>query len=434
MMLSAGVAIDFTSYARKKSNLQNLLDAAALAFTHDMKNDTEAELKSKVENYLKHHLSDDAYNEIQNIDLTVSHSKDKLRVQAQGVFETKFMKLAGIETLDYDPLAEVRKENGNLEIVLVLDSTGSMALDGKMPALKSSATQFVDDLMSISNDTGNVKIGIVPFARYVNVGLDNRNQPWIEVEDDYSETTTEMVSDIISQSDCTTETFVNNEGLPRTREVCANIEYGEPYEIEVTKEFTWEGCVGSRNYPRNTKDADYSFKVPGVLETVSCPERLTELTDDQTELNGAISALNPNGSTYMPAGLIWGLRTLSSEVPFDEGVSYQDAVANNIRKIIVLMSDGENQSSATPGSFKLHTGNNIAQANAYMNEICDTIKSENIKLFTIGFGNSIPAEALNLLRQCSTDGNNYYHATDGAALTETFSDISSKLTQLFLSR
>ena len=98
------------------------------------------------------------------------------------------------------------------------------------------------------------------------------------------------------------------------------------------------------------------------------------------------------------------------------------------------MSDGENQSSVNPGNKAWHNGSNKDQANDYTEEVCDNIKDENILLFTIGFGESIPAATLSLLKSCSTGGVNYYNAKDGAALTEAFDNITSKLAELYLSK
>ena len=47
-----------------------------------------------------------------------------------------------------------------------------------MGALRQGAYDFIDAIEE--SDSGS-KIAIVPFARYVDVGTDKRNEPWLEV-------------------------------------------------------------------------------------------------------------------------------------------------------------------------------------------------------------------------------------------------------------
>ena len=433
VILSGGVAIDYSQFARKQSTLQNVTDSAALAVALDLQSKSQAEIKAKVDSYFKANLSAEQYLEVKNIDVEIPTSKEKVTVTAIGKHPTSLMQVAGIKNLTYEPKSVVNAPTGNAEIMMVLDTTGSMSVDGKIDALKVSASGFVEELLEANDIRERVKIGITPFARYVNVGLDNRNAPWIDVPADYTDTATVDVRDVISQSGCADETYQDQEGVTRTRNVCANIEYGPTYQEERTTDYTWNGCVGSRHYPFNLRDRNYNQKVPGLLN-VGCPNRITQLTTDENKLKSEISALNANGVTYIPTGLTWGWRALSSGDPFDDGVTYQEAANKSIQKVIVLMSDGENQSSINFDQRELHNGTNLVQANQYMIEVCDNIKAEDIQVYTIGFGNSIPPATLDLLKECSTDGSNYYDAKDGAALTKAFSDITNKLSNLYLSK
>ena len=432
-MLSAGIAIDYSQFSRKQSSLQNVTDSAALAVALDLQNKSQAEIETQVDNYFKSNLSAQQYSELQNIKVEIPSNKEKVAVIATGKHPTTLMRIAGIKNLTYKPMSVVNAPTGNAEIMMVLDTTGSMSLEGKIDALKVSATTFVEELLKANDVRDRVKIGITPFARYVNVGLDNRNASWIDVPADYSETTTVERQDTISSSGCSETTFQDQEGVTQTTTNCANVELGPTYEEEQITDYVWRGCVGSRNYPNNLNDANYDQKVPGLLNTY-CPNRITQLTDDEDKLKSEISSLNADGITYIPTGLTWGWRALSSGEPFNDGVTYQEAAKKNIQKVIVLMSDGENQSSINSTSRAHHNGTNLTQANQYMIEVCDNIKAEGIQVFTIGFGNSIPVATLDLLKECSTDGSNYYDAKDGAALTKAFSEITNKLSNLYLSR
>ncbi|MGL4242868.1 MAG: pilus assembly protein TadG-related protein, partial [Beijerinckiaceae bacterium] len=70
------------------------------------------------------------------------------------------------------------------ELVFVLDTTASMEGD-RIVNLKSAANMMLDELQARTTRPELLKVGVVPFAQYVNVGLGNRNAAWIDVPADY---------------------------------------------------------------------------------------------------------------------------------------------------------------------------------------------------------------------------------------------------------
>ena len=65
-------------------------------------------------------------------------------------------------------------------------------------------------------------------------------------------------------------------------------------------------------------------------------------------LQSAVSAMRHwnGGGTNQAEGLAWGWRVLSPGEPFTQGRAYNNA-RDNVRKVIVLMSDGENATVGT---------------------------------------------------------------------------------------
>jgi Flp pilus assembly protein TadG len=434
LMIAAGTAIDYSQLARKQTKLQSVTDAAALSVALDLQTKTQAQVEKKVDEFLKSNLSGVQYSEIDGYVVTIPASKEQVTVKVTSKHPTSLMRLAGIKELNYNPESVVKVPTANAEIMMVLDSTSSMSLDGKMDDLKTSAHQFIDDLLDANGTSEKVRIGITPFARYVNVGLDNRDASWIDVPEDYSETQTVTVRDVVSKSGCQDVEQTDVEGVTQTVNQCDNVEYGPEYEREDTIDHTWSGCVGSRNFPNNLNDDKYANKkVPGLLSTY-CPPRITEMTSDKTVLKDSIDALNPSGITYIPTGLIWGWRALSEKEPFANAKLSGNTNPKGFQKVLILMSDGENQASLGTTNKAIHNGNDTVQANNYTLEACDNIKKEGIKLFTIGFGKNIPVATLDILKNCSTDGKNYYNAKDGAALTTAFSDIKNNIASLYLAK
>lgn len=400
ILLTAGAAIDYSQFARKSTTLQNVVDSAALAVAHDIQTKSQSEIEVDVDNFLRANLSGQQYSEIENVSITIPTAKQKVSVQVNSSHPTAIMQIAGIDTLSYSPSSTVNAPTGNIEIMMVLDTTGSMAQDNKINDLKASATNFIETLLPLNTTPDRVKIGIVPFANYVNVGTTNRNESWINVPPDNG----------------------------------SNI---------------WTGCVGSRTASRNLTDSDYSFRVPGVLGECTTP--ITELSTDETTLKNGISALTPKFATFIAPGLIWAKRSLSSIEPFTNGSDVPGT-----QKIIVLMTDGDNTISVGPTDFRLHSrelvpaGSGLSQpqiiqatnvfraeaqarADAITDTVCSNIKADGVRIFTIGFGNGISSSTLSLLQECADDIDNYYAAADGAALNQAFIEIGAQISGIFLS-
>ena len=111
------------------------------------------------------------------------------------------MQLIGVTRMPFSVSAvAVRETQGSVEVAMVLDNTWSMSMSDssgvkKIDALKSAATNLTTKLKTSGKD--QVKIGLVPYADYVNVGTNNRTRSWVSVPADYSTT---------SQQTCTTKT------------------------------------------------------------------------------------------------------------------------------------------------------------------------------------------------------------------------------------
>lgn len=112
-------------------------------------------------------------------------------LSTEATVETLLVRLVGFSTMDVGGVAEAKlAPPKKLEVALALDNTYSMT-GSKLTTLKSAATSLVDTIMSADHD--NVKVAIAPFSQYVNVGMSRRYDPWIDVPEDYSTTTTNNV-------------------------------------------------------------------------------------------------------------------------------------------------------------------------------------------------------------------------------------------------
>ncbi len=443
VITAGGMAVDYMSAAKAKSGIQLAADDAALA-VGAAKDMTAAELKTLATKYLVRNGSSEILDEITNIDV-VKTADDQVTLTVTGSVNAKFMGLIGYGKLDVEVTAVVKRGFGNLEVALVLDNTGSMNNDGKLDSLKSSAGVLVSELFDKKGPSAILKIGIVPFSKYVNVGLSNRNAAWIDVPADSTVTGTRDVWGRVpgSESNCGDRTWEStSDGVTTT-----GTYYGCDYDWEITgtEEYTttstWLGCVGSRNNPLNVEDSDPNVKIPGIMEsgaTASCPRAITELTDSRSVVETEINALTATGDTYLPGGLMWGWRMLSNEAPLQDGVTNGIMSNEGYTKAIVLMTDGMNTQVPTYPAH-VNDGGNATTTNALTAQLCTNIKNsgandtQRIKIYTVTFAVTDPA-VKTLLENCATDSTSYFDAADPSALAEAFKTIGKSLANLSLAK
>ena len=335
-----------------------------------------------------------------------------------------------------------------VEVVLVLDNTASMNKYGKMEALKEGARDFINAIEE--GDSGS-KIALVPFARYVDIGEDKRNEPWLQVPAEYDTDRTWQQANY-SGGTCNIETRTRfNDGIEETydTEVCTG--QTTTYEtMQTVIESRWTGCVGVRDDGQHMLDDSYMTsrtKIQGLLniaptevtghsvdEESWCPQTVTPLTDDYAELDNQIGSLYGTDRTYIPIGLNWGRRILSPKAPFTEA----DTVKPK-RQIMILMSDGANTgyldddddhesipyvedlTSEEQADGVIPPGTNEDTA-----ALCEAIKAEDIEMYTIAFRveNSVTES---LLKNCASSPQNYFDSDSNDMLVKTFRDISESL-------
>lgn len=99
---------------------------------------------------------------------------------------------------------------------------------------------------------------------------------------------------------------------------------------------------------------------------------------------------------YIPAGLMWGWRVLSPTGPFADGAPVTGA--NRARKVLVLMTDGENTRSL---DAPYHWGSSKSDADTLLSTLCTKVKSASIEIYTVAF-EVTDNQTRNMLRNCAT--------------------------------
>jgi Putative Flp pilus-assembly TadE/G-like len=425
LLAAAGAAIDMVHANNAQTALQSAVDAAALAGgTSGLSNN--AELSALVNKYLAENNAHFSVGTADTIEFGNTPVTNNFFVRVNGKIKTDFMSLVGIPEMGLGAYSEVEKGGQALELALVLDNTGSMNSEGRLDALKVSAKKLVDTIMTTKPAGAYVKIGIVPFSNYVNVGMSNRNKSWINVPADYNDPNLTTYTYYPNPQGChDVEHPYLLDGVPAIwkEPVCSNP--GAPATGSYYQSHTWNGCVGSRNDPLDVSIGSPNVKYPGILD-VSCPMALTELTGTKSTLDSQIDAMVATGETYIPAGVLWGWNMLDSQEPvMGAKTAAQMATLKGV-KAMVLMTDGDNTLSAT---YPTHNGSDAAAADAKTAQLCTNMKADGISIFTVGFKVHKPS-SLAMLSACASNSSQALTADDNVALTAAFDQIGASLAQI----
>jgi Flp pilus assembly protein TadG len=455
LLAAVGLAVDYTYALQSKTRLHDATDAAALFAAREYRRTGTMPLEADVLALVE---TDYAKAAGDNVPAITGYKLEGGQIFLDTKVDTP-LAIMGIFG-NHDSKTQVASvvnvgSDTELEIALALDATYSMTkpsgtssdqLDptgeylppgttdvDRMTALKVAALKFNNAIFGVAGGTGSRRISVVPFSRYVNVGLAQRGKPWLDVPADSASTGTacsDWYYPVVGYSSTCTPASYFVDGVEIKYSSCEPI-YGSKkiQSCWPTGDSTWHGCVGSRKEPHNLKDSFSGQKFPGLMN-VYCGTELLPLSSDKVAVANRISALSANDYTYIPEGVMWGVRTLTDGLPFTE--AHKTSKTKSVRKILILMTDGENQASAELPDYPTHNGSNFAQADDWTSKACDAAKAEDIEVFSVTFGADVSAAAKNIIKNCATRPSNYYDASNAEKLVKAFEDIAAEVNRLYL--
>lgn len=431
------LAVDYTNLTRYRGDLQNASDAAVLYAARQRQVTGKMPTTQDIKDFLAANFQGDLKSASVNI------VDGQIVVDAATTPELFFLpaltsSVSDVAVRSAAPIAT----NTIMEVALALDTTYSMTADGKIDGLKAAATDFVNQMMATSGPSNSVKIGVVPFSNYVNVGMWNRNEPWLDVPADSQETVAaycETKAEVLGYENCRNETYYAD-GVPYDAYICDPI-YGEQKEIcypEAVRDVKWWGCVGDRASPYTLTDNVPNQRFPGMMDSWnmldwSCPTPIQPLTNEKPQIQAAIDGLTPRGETYIVDGVTWGTKVLSHQAPYTEGVNPSSTSAT-VKKVLVLMSDGDNTMSSQLPGYHGHWSNDAALANSWTKEACANARKDDVEIYSISFGKEVSANGKDVLAGCASRPENFYDAANSSKLAEAFKDIANKLTKIRLTQ
>jgi len=327
MVMMGGLAVDLMKYEQTRTTLQHTLDRSTLAAA-SLTQDLNPE--SVVRDYF------DAAGILETLTrVEVTHGLNFRHVIADAESDTGplFLHMMGIDELNAFGTSAAEQRISNVEIVLVLDVSGSMS-GSRLANMKAAASEFVDTLMK--NDTENrFSVAIVPYNAQVNLGATLRGK--------YNATHLHNV------------TNVNCLELPSSVYAKIGVSRTLPLPMaafaDTVSNTTRNTTYISFSASNATMDPNQAFCRNNAANIVRLP------SNNVVQLKSQINALAAAGNTSITLGMKWGLTLIEpgARGMFNE-LANEGAIPTKYRgrpydwtdqeamKVIVLMTDGEHVS------------------------------------------------------------------------------------------
>lgn len=385
VLMTVGMAVDFTRLSHAKSQMQDAADMAVLL---------SAKEKTS-ENKQWQNLGKKAFREQSRQlqfkgepNVLLQENNGEVFIEASGRLKPQFMQIFGYPKLDVsvDAAVGLSSPSGEkMEVAFVMDFSDSMEDFGKLASAKAAAQSFFDDLQSIQNGD-NIKAAIVPFGGTVGVTLPSN-------------------------------LFLSSPYFPDYDGSSANS--------------TLTTCTGDRPYPYNmsddspiasnddTKLGTYAGGYFGWDPSLHCRERVIDknliiepLTTDLNHLKTQLAGMDATIYTHLALGMGFGQHVLSPKAPYTQAASFSDS---NVKKKLIFLTDGAQTTPAhTPPGWSGDSWERIYEAKHRMSAVCENLKNQGVEIYVIAYdylkgtyAGYIEGDEEQVMRACSS-GPDYY--------------------------
>ena len=481
-----GLGFDAVRGMLVQQRLQKALDAASLAASATLGNDTQRQ--TIAENVFAANYGSGFLAPAANLAVAFG-SEGEVTIDATANIRTLFMRLFETETLAVGSSSQSMRPLIDLEVALVVDISGSMAQAGgqgltRMAALRAAAHDLVDILEDSKPPGTRLRFAIIPYNVNVNIGTGNAG--------------------FVDGTSHTLFAGTSWAGCVMARQPPHHID--DVYDsLASDGSGKWHAYIwppepnmpaGDCNNPSDGGNGGYAT----VEESVSGPDEvwtmgpnfnctrqsMLPLTEDLAVVRSEIDGLHHawNKGTVIAPGVTWGLRALSPQEPFTEGSVYSPGT----RKIMIVLTDGQQindgaMSSCTsasnsgtayafdPATFGLsgdplstgpgdiwtaygyvedsqpfaglagYAGLGItAQFDRLLIDACAEVKSAGagtgggVQVFAVTFGSGANAgsSVAAAMEACASSSSQYYHAPNSASLRNTFEEIGRQVSKVRL--
>jgi hypothetical protein len=262
MVIAAGAAIDTVRIGREQASFNAAVDSAVLAVAADDRASLAglstsqqtariAELELFAKKYLNENYSPQ-FGDNTEISVDIDITGSAIDLYANHDFPTTIMKLTGIDEVNLNSHAQVMKAMRPIELVMVMDTTGSMATDDKITGAKNAAKQLLNTVyggtVTSVPQSEYIRVGLVPFAAAVrlNPSAYDFNLNWIDTTG----------TNPLSKLNFTSTSWHNYMAWSQLKRTSSAFH-------------TWNGCVETRM--RGTASAGTDYNVNDAAPLASTP-------------------------------------------------------------------------------------------------------------------------------------------------------------------
>ncbi len=451
--LFVGGALDYSRGTMARAQMQDASDSAAISAVRMVqegksRSDSEEMARALIRNKL---AKDNPSLRVDRVLLSWPET-NTADVKVEGAYRNAFMRLAGKEETQVSTQSRATMgagSGGEHSISFALDLTGSLADMGLDDDLRRAAADLAQTLIKNRPTLGNLSVSVVPFSGIVNIG--RQHAGWL--------------SGIYSPGAYSPDVW---QGCVEARANPTNDLSDAPPGAERFDPWFWPSDYTEGNGPYN----EWAGRPLGDFKTgttvnsssdllgpnIGCPPPITPLSSSSAVLQRALtldSNLYTGSGTNLLQALVWSWRTLS---PRWAGLwlgQEVKAASPSAARTIVLMTDGENNwptqdavgvelsaygkaeanklgipfDAADKGkkgpvtSFKNKAN---AEMDRRMITLCDAIKAEGIKIYTILFSTQ-PRSSRPLLRKCASSDAHFFEANDYKSLKGSFDIIATSV-------
>lgn len=411
LMMVVMLTMDSARFYSVSDKLQQSLDSSALAGAKLLGDDSksDSEIEAIANKYFTSAMVHAGVNSYVSKPFKVEIDRDTNTVRATAAVKTP--SLFGAFT-NKTPTVEIAQNSSviydtrKIEFSMVLDITGSMAVNSRIDYLKEAATDVIDQLFDDAPDRDSIRIALAPYSASVNAG-----------------------------------SLASTVSVAPPVESCASA-WSVGKGCQSLNGSDIDTCVIERNGSQAATDAAAtgSNKLPNVPSlpygNYTCPtSTVVPLMgrNKKSVLTNTINGYQAAGATAGHIGSAWGWYLLSPEwASVFEKDSKPDAYnPKRVKKAMLIMTDGEFNTSYMSGGTT-DAATQVEESYTRFQALCAGAKAKDITIYTVGFALA-DARAINEMKQCATDAGSFFDAKDGAALKDAFKEIGERINSLRVS-
>lgn len=411
--------IDVSRASAAKSQLQDALDAAALATARSAAT-TNADAQTVGDGVLKTDLIGARAVTLKSSSFKIEGNRIVASASATMTPVIASLWLDG--DMEMGASTEVLRASKNIEVALALDVTGSMG-GTKIEDLRTAAKDLVDLVVQPQQKPFYTRVALVPYSMGVNVGS-------------YASSARGAVTNTgtCTSPGCQKYRFTNADRNQTTQTISTCV--SERIGVEAYTDAPPSSALVGRNYPNSSN---------ACLGTQIMP-----LTSDKDALKARIGNLTASGSTAGQIGLAWGWYMVSPKWGYlwpndmNKPAAYGE---KDLQKVVVLMTDGEFNTTYCNGVISKDAGSGSGDDNVHINcnatngnafdqaeKLCDGMKAQGVVVYTVGFALDKGGASEDIMEYCATSAEHMYLPKTGSDLKKAFREIAQDINALRLYR